>query len=240
MSGWCGDVQVRDVVSRRDRRNQGRNVDDDDDDDDRTPKSLSRLLFPQLSTPSLCVMSGILLAIVNGMKFLESYVDAARDRGRYDGDEDCDEGTCDPSGHSDHRTAPPDDVRWDRYFDMTATTMAFLEALLLPVYQSTLFYPLLVLLTLLALLLLQYNRLREVLRTTSPVPGLPSVPNANPLFGHYGLLMDPRMHPYVFRDHATPSGISSLWGPGLKRCASVLRASHARLVLRQTSQRDFR
>jgi hypothetical protein len=58
--------------------------------------------------------------------------------------------------------------------------------------------------------------------------------------GHDGLLMDLRRHPHVFRDHATPSGISSIWGPGLKRCASVLLASHAREVLRHNSQRDFR
>jgi hypothetical protein len=52
--------------------------------------------------------------------------------------------------------------------------------------------------------------------------------------------MDLRRHPHVFRDHATPSGISSIWGPGLKRCASVLLPSHAREVLRHNSQRDFR
>ncbi len=58
--------------------------------------------------------------------------------------------------------------------------------------------------------------------------------------GHYGLLMDLRRHPHVFRDHATPSGISSIWGPGLKRCASILLGSHAREVLRHNSQRNFR
>jgi hypothetical protein len=221
MSGWCSDIQVRDVAC--DRSSLSR-------DDDVTPKSLSKLLLPQLSTPSLCIMSGVLLALVNGLKFLERRSSSVSDGQGHDAD--CG-GTCYPSDHaSDHH---PDLARGD----FSPTTMA-IEALLLPLHQSGLFYPILILLIPISLLRLQYNRLKEVIRTTSPVPDLPSVPNAHPLFGHYSLLMDPNMHSFIFSEHATPSGISSIWGPGLKRCASVLQASHARLVLRQTSQRDFR
>ncbi|KAL3808539.1 hypothetical protein ACHAXA_002706 [Cyclostephanos tholiformis] len=179
--------------------------------------------MPQLSMPSLCIMSSLLLALVHGLKSLESKYSVFDGNGNGDGS-----GSCNLSHHpSDH----PNHIR-------SPTTMGF-EALLLPLIQSRLLYPTLFLLTLIFLLRLQYNRLQEVIRTTSPVPNVSPVPNAHPLFGHYSLLMNPCQHAFLFKDHATPSGISSMWGPGLKRCASVLLASHARLILRQTSQRDF-
>jgi hypothetical protein len=208
MTGWCsnhpesptrgGVVGDRNTCSR----------------DDESPKSLSQLLLPQLSTPHLCAISGVMLVLVHGLQYHE-------DRSLSSGDRPT--ALC-LSGHP--RGSP---------------ARSAIEAVLLPLFQSRLFYPTFLLLTLLASLVkMQYNRLRETIRTTSPVPGVPAVPNAHPYMGHYGLLMDPQLHPHVFRDHATPSGISSIWGPGLKRCASVLLASHAREVLRHNSQRDFR
>jgi hypothetical protein len=213
MSGWCG--------------SQGSSAYDKSNHicrDDESPKPLSKILMPQLSMPSLCIMSSLLLALVHGLKSLESKYSVFDGNGNGDGS-----GSCNLSHHpSDH----PNHIR-------SPTTMGF-EALLLPLIQSRLLYPTLFLLTLIFLLRLQYNRLQEVIRTTSPVPNVSPVPNAHPLFGHYSLLMNPCQHAFLFKDHATPSGISSMWGPGLKRCASVLLASHARLILRQTSQRDFR
>ncbi len=73
----------------------------------------------------------------------------------------------------------------------------------------------------------------------SSIPGLPTNPNANFLIGHYGSLVQPSSHVDIFKTYASPSGISALWGPGLKVCASILRADHVRLVLRHTSSRDF-
>lgn len=203
MTGWCsnhpesptrgGVVGDRNTCSR----------------DDESPKSLSQLLLPQLSTPHLCAISGVMLVLVHGLQY-----------------------------HEDDR--PPTALCLSGH-QRGSPARSAIEAVLLPLFQSRLFYPTFLLLTLLASLVkMQYNRLRETIRTTSPVPGVPAVPNAHPYMGHYGLLMDPQLHPHVFRDHATPSGISSIWGPGLKRCASVLLASHAREVLRHNSQRDFR
>ena len=202
MTGWCsnhpesptrgGVVGDRNTCSR----------------DDESPKSLSQLLLPQLSTPHLCALSGVMLVLVHGLQY-----------------------------HEDDR--PPTALCLSGH-QRGSPARSAIEAVLLPLFQSRLFYPTFLLLTLASLVKMQYNRLRETIRTTSPVPGVPAVPNAHPYMGHYGLLMDPQLHPHVFRDHATPSGISSIWGPGLKRCASVLLPSHAREVLRHNSQRDFR
>jgi hypothetical protein len=205
-SGWCsnhsesptrGGVSDRNTCSR----------------DNESPKSLSQLLLPNLSTPHLCALSGAMLVLVHGLQY---YVDRSLSSG------DRSPTLC-LSGHRGGSPAKSD-----------------IEAVLLPLSQSRLVYPTFLLLTLASLVKMQYNRLRETIRTTSPVPGVPAVPSAHPYIGHYGLLTDPQLHPHVFRDHATPSGISSIWGPGLKRCASVLLASHAREVLRHNSQRDFR
>jgi cytochrome P450 len=57
--------------------------------------------------------------------------------------------------------------------------------------------------------------------------------------GHYGSLVQPSSHVHIFKSHSCPSGISALWGPGLKVCASILKAEHVRLILRHTPSRDF-
>ncbi|KAL7539394.1 hypothetical protein ACHAWF_006394 [Thalassiosira exigua] len=90
-----------------------------------------------------------------------------------------------------------------------------------------------------ALLLWQHRRLRRIVDETTPVPGVIPAPGAHPYMGHFGHMVRPASHQWLFRDAATPSGVSAMWGAGLKRCASVLQASHARAVLRGSSQRDF-
>ena len=84
-----------------------------------------------------------------------------------------------------------------------------------------------------------YAWLSRVVSATSPVAGVPLVPGAQPYLGHYAALLNLGRHDAVFRRHATPSGVSALWCPGLRPCATVLLARHARLVLRQSSRRDF-
>mmetsp|Transcript_29021 Transcript_29021/g.43874 ORF Transcript_29021/g.43874 Transcript_29021/m.43874 type:complete len:744 (+) Transcript_29021:65-2296(+) len=93
-------------------------------------------------------------------------------------------------------------------------------------------------LTLLLTLLLHIHRLQQTVSKSS-IPGLPATPHAQFLIGHYGQMVHPSSHQTLFRSSATPSGITSLWGPGLKVCASVLKAEHVRLVLRHTPSRDF-
>lgn len=213
MSGWCSNHNEAPMRVGGDGDKYGRH--------DEKPKTLAQLFLPQLSTPTLCILSGLLIVLSNGLQFLEGRSLGGRT------DNIC------PSEHS--ISNDPLVCR-----DGGSPTTTAVEALLLSLFQLRLFYPTLLLLTLVSLLRLQYNRQLKITRTTSAVPGVPSVPNAHPYFGHYRLLTDPRLHSFVFRDHATPSGISSMWGPGLKRCAAVLQASHARLVLKQNSQRDFR
>jgi hypothetical protein len=213
MSGWCGNHYESPTTVLGDKNTCSR--------DDESPKSLSQILLPTLSTPHLCVLSGGVLVLVNVLQYLE----------------DLSLGCPSDRAFSSDNRAPALGVGGHRG---SSPAKSAIEALLLPPFQSRLFYPTFLLLALASLVKMQYDRLRETIRTTSPVPGVPAVPNAHPYMGHYGLLIDLRRHPQVFRDHATPSGISSIWGPGLKRCASVLLAKHAREVLRHHSQRDFK
>lgn len=60
------------------------------------------------------------------------------------------------------------------------------------------------------------------------------------LLGHfpYFYTLDPSSHYSVFSANSSPSGITGLWGDLDRRAFTVLRADHARAVLRQNSSRD--
>lgn len=110
---------------------------------------------------------------------------------------------------------------------------------LAPLLNDNLNNPLSALLLLLLTLALLYIHHLQTLVSSSPIPGLPTPPNAHFFAGHYPSLVRPSTHRTLFRSHATPSGITSFWGPGLKPCCSVLKAEHVRVVLRHTPNRDF-
>lgn len=204
------------------------------------PRSFSQILLPQLSKPSQCVLSALLLALVHGLHFLEpgnsTHFDAARlTQHRCHEDHDEDEDVCIERHHHGY------DSRHQR--SNQPTVLSSMLALASYILQSpSIIYPLLIVATLVSLIALQYHRLQTIIRTTSSIPDLNhvvQVPGASPYMGHLTQLIDPQQHKSLFTEHATPSGISALWGPGLKRSASVLLAEHARLVLRLNSQRDF-
>ncbi|KAL3782156.1 hypothetical protein HJC23_004519 [Cyclotella cryptica] len=60
------------------------------------------------------------------------------------------------------------------------------------------------------------------------------------LLGHFPHLhtLEPSSHHTLFSTHSSPSGITGLWGDIDRRAFHVLRADHARAVLRQNSSRE--
>ena len=185
-----------------------------------TPRSLTETLLPQLSKPSVCLISGLLLVLAHGIKFLEKFFSIASTSssvGQHNDNEQC------------YNENP------ESYWTYSTS---LLSNLLLSI-NPQLLYLILCLSFALALLRLQYHRMCGIIHKTSPIPGITPVPNAHPYMGHFTAMLNISQHQFLFRDHATPSGISAFWGPGLKRCASVLLASHARVILRQNSDRDF-
>jgi len=208
------------------------------------PKSLSQVLLPHLSKPSLCLVSFVLLVLIHGINILESLMSSYySDDGDYDS----------PQGESlllliTNSLSSLEIGQQDGYHNETnsvqpnaqvSSIMALLlrQPVLVAPRPASAIFLLLALIT--ALLVLQYTRLSKIIATTSSIPGIPSVPDAHPYMGHYSYLYSLDKHTFLFRQFATPSGISAMWGPGLKRCASVLLARHARLVLRHNSHRDF-
>jgi cytochrome P450 len=129
--------------------------------------------------------------------------------------------------------------QWKNYYHLfssnsNASSSSSSSSHFLPIVVITI----LLIITLLLSISLYIHNLKCKIRHSS-IPGLPHNPNAHILIGHYGHIVNPEKHLDIFHTHATPSGISSLWGPGLKVCASILKAEHARLILRHTSSRDF-
>ncbi|KAL7535510.1 hypothetical protein ACHAXR_006533 [Thalassiosira sp. AJA248-18] len=210
-----------------------------------TPRSLTQVLLPQLSKPSLCVASLLLLGLVHGINFLEASFGSSSSNVASSAIVNHDHGNAAATSSVTSALFANGHYSSSHQECNISTTLQQDDAQLSPLPLSWfiikyLLYPTLLLLALLTLLALQYHRLTKIIATTSPIPTIRPVPNAHPYMGHHAQLTDiDHGHPVVFHKHATPSGISAMWGPGLKRCASVLLASHARLILRHSYERDF-
>jgi len=66
------------------------------------------------------------------------------------------------------------------------------------------------------------------------------MPHVHWLLGHFPYFhtLEPASHHSTFAAHSSPSGITGIWGDLDRRAFTVLRADHARAVLRQNSSRD--
>eukprot|EP01082_Thalassiosira_pseudonana_P010601 g9508.t1 g9508 contig37:112997-113863(+) len=95
------------------------------------------------------------------------------------------------------------------------------------------------LLCLLVTRFIQWKNHLANMKSQTPFPGIPVVPDAHWLLGHYPLFVNPDKHHQTFTAHATPSGISALWGPSTDKFFSSVRADHCRSILRQSSSRNF-
>ncbi|KAL7504653.1 hypothetical protein ACHAXN_002232 [Cyclotella atomus] len=78
-------------------------------------------------------------------------------------------------------------------------------------------------------------------KSVQPFEEIPSIPQkVHWLLGHFAYFhtLEPSSHHSTFTAHSSPSGITGIWGDFDRRAFTVLRADHARAVLRQNSSRE--